>query len=82
MVRTMDDRTIGSPGKYNNAKSAITLSDGIYCGGLVAARSRPPGDQVYYRRGEVSARLRKVDRSKLQLVSRGFHWISELLHDR
>jgi hypothetical protein len=80
MVRTMDDRTIRYPGKYDDAKSAFTLSNG----GNDWSRPDPDHLAIECTIGgvPVSARLRKVDMSKFLLVSRGFHWISEFPFNR
>jgi hypothetical protein len=82
IVRTLDDRTIGYPGKYDDAKSAFIVTNG----GNAVTWSRPDHDHVAIEciigGVPVSARLRKIDMSKFLLVSRGFHWISEFPFNR
>ena len=39
--------------------------------------SSPDSDHVVLERGDETIRLRKVDTTKLPLLSRGFHWINE-----
>jgi len=82
MVRTMDDRTIGYPGKYEDAKSTFLVTNG---GKAVRwSRSDPDHLAIECTIGgiPVSARLRKVGISKFLLVNRGFHWISEFPFNR
>ena len=73
---------IGYPGKYDDAKSAFTVSNG----GNAVTWSRPDPDPLAIECTiggvPVSARLRKFDMSKFVLVSRGFHWISEFPFNR
>jgi uncharacterized membrane protein YphA (DoxX/SURF4 family) len=82
VVRTMDDRPVFYPGKYDEARSAFTANNG----GNPVTWSRPDADHLAIECNiggvPVSARLRKVDMSKFLLESRGFHWISEFPFNR
>jgi hypothetical protein len=81
-IRSMDDRVIGYAGKFDKAPRSFTTNDGkgkfIWSTadeGRVILEGTLGGQSV-------SARLRRIDTSKLMLNDRGFHWISEFPFNR
>jgi len=87
-VRTMDDSIVRYRMAYEAAKT-ITLSDGNAHYNDATARVRfvfshaqPDADHVSLKNDHLSITLRKIDMSKLLLVSRRFHWINELPFNR
>ncbi len=81
-VMSLDDKASYYGTKYDEAKKTVTLTgeqsknpDGVL------TYSQPDADHLELRgtfqNQPVTIEMRKIDASKLTLVSRGFHWISE-----
>lgn len=81
-VMSLDDTASYYATKYNEAKSSVTLtSENSKTPDGELTYSRPDAEHLELRgklKGEpVVIETRKVDASKFELVSRGFHWINE-----
>ena len=78
-VRTKDDQSRMMQVQYTGDIVMVNKRDQLTI-------SRPDGDHVVLTgqwKGEPTAiRLRRVDTSKMLLLSRGFHWINEMPFNR
>ena len=79
---SLDDTASYYAAKYDEAKNSLTLTaQGNKTPDGVLAYSRPDADHLELRgtwRGQPAViEARKIDASKFELVSRGFHWINE-----
>jgi len=81
-ILSLDDTASYYGTKYDDAKNSVTLTaEGGKTPDGVLTYSRPDGEHLELR-GNLNGQpavieLRKVDASKFELVSRGFHWINE-----
>jgi uncharacterized membrane protein YphA (DoxX/SURF4 family) len=80
--RSMDDRSTGYPGKFVTGARTFAVNEGK--GKLVWSAAEEGRVTLEGTLGgqSISARLRRIDTSKLQLNNRGFHWISEFPFNR
>ena len=79
---SLDDTVLSYAAKYDERKNTITLTEqGSKMPDGVLAYSHPDADRLELRgswKGQpVVIEARKIDASKFELVSRGFHWINE-----
>jgi uncharacterized membrane protein YphA (DoxX/SURF4 family) len=86
-VKMMNDSLRGYQARFDAAKSDLTLSEPNQKAKTYSLHyARPGADQLTLEGdiadGRVSIRLRKIDASKFLLMSRGFHWISEVPFNR
>jgi multidrug transporter EmrE-like cation transporter len=86
-VLSMDDSISYFGTKYDETKNSVTLTTekGKVPDGVLQY-SHPDADHLElrgnFKNQSVVIELRKVDASKFELVSRGFHWINEDVHAR
>lgn len=75
-VRTTEDKVLSFGTRYDKDKDAVTLNNKDRL-----TWSRPDPDHVVLEGtlydAPATVRLRRIDTSKLLLLSRGFHWINE-----
>jgi len=86
-ARAMDDSQRGYSAEYSKGTNTFTLSQGgPKSPKSVFTYTRPDADHVLLEgtlgNDALSIHMRKIDTSKFLLVSRGFHWISELPFNR
>jgi len=86
-VRAMDDSQRGYSAEYGKGINTVTLSQGgPKSPKSVFTYTRPDADHVLLEgtlgNDALSIHMRKIDTSKFLLLSRGFHWISELPFNR
>ena len=83
-VRAMDDSVRGYPTEYGKGTNTVTLSP--KGAKSVFTYTRPDSEHVLLEgtlgNDALSINMRQIDTSKFLLVSRGFHWISELPFNR
>lgn len=82
---TLDDTATYYATKYDESKSSVTLTgENSKTPDGVLNYSRPDADHLELRGNlkgaPVIIELRKIDASKFELMSRGFHWINEYPH--
>lgn len=82
-LQTVDDRRIRLRTQYDAAHKRVTLGGDANTG---FSYSQPDADHLVlqgsWMNRQVVIRLTKVDISKLVLVNRGFHWISQYPYNR
>ena len=81
-VMSMDDTVSYYETTYDTGKNSVTLTgEGSKTPDGVLTYSRPDAEHMElrgnFKNHPVVIELRKIDASKLMLVSRGFHWINE-----
>lgn len=78
-VRTADDKAQFIPTEYSGNTVTLNKKDRL-------TFSRPDADHAVLEGtlngAATTIRLKKIDTSKMQLVSRGFHWINEFPYNR